>query len=1074
MMVRMRSPVALLALGVLSAAVSSQDPLDATLLAGMRCRSIGPAGMSGRVVSIDASATNRKLIWVGTATGGAWKSTNGGITFEPMFDDQPVASIGAVAICQSRPDVVWVGTGEGNPRNSASVGNGVYRTLDGGKTWKHCGLENSEHIGRIALHPDNADVAWVAALGRAWGENDERGVFKTTDGGATWQKVLFVDERTGAADLELDPRNPDKLFAAMWDFRRWPWSFRSGGPGSGLHVTRDGGGTWQRLGEDAGLPKGELGRIGVAIAPSDPSIVYALVEAEKNALLRSDDGGLTFTVVNRENDIAPRPFYYADMRVDPERPHRIYNLHSTITVSDDAGRTFRPLVPFREVHPDHHAMWIDPNDAEHILDGNDGGVYESEDRGATWRFASNLALAQFYHLRVDMDVPFNVYGGLQDNGSWRGPNTVWENGGIRNHHWEEVGFGDGFDTLPDPRDSMQGYAMSQEGYLMRWNLRTGERKNIRPAQHDDTELRFNWNAGIAQDPFDAATIWFGSQFVHRSRDRGDSWELISNDLTSNNADWQKQRASGGLTLDVTGAENFCTIIAIAPSPVQQGVLWVGTDDGRLHVTRDGGTNWTNVEGNLTGVPADTWIPYIEPSRFDAGAAFVVLDDHRRSNWTPYLLATTDYGATWKNLAGSDVRGYCHCVAQDPVERDLLFLGTEFGLWVSVDGGGRWLQWHHGLPTVAVCGLLVHPRDHDLVIATHGRAAYVLDDVRPLRGLRTATLNEPLHLFPVADAQQYTVRQTGASRFPGHGEFRGETRAYGALLTFVANGEGLPTREALEKITPARGGDDEDKAEDDEGNQDPVDKVEISILDADGTRLRKFERPVHRGLNRIAWDLSTDAPKTPRRPGGRDNRDRGGPEVLPGTYTVRLRLGDHSAEQNVRVLGDPRLQVSRADREAKWAALRRTHVLQEAATAAIERVQQARKDIAAALSLARPQDAGDDEAEKSAPAELTKEAKDLRKALDDLEKRLWTPPDTKGITRDRNAGGLVGAARSALGSSPDAPTPAQERLIGLAEQELRSVLGDLQRFESQRLEAFRAQIEAAGLRLLAPKPPIEIK
>ncbi|RMD85971.1 MAG: hypothetical protein D6813_15580, partial [Calditrichaeota bacterium] len=654
--------------------------IDPQLLAGLKARSIGPAGMSGRVTAIDVVLSNPDIIYIGAATGGLWKSENGGITWKPIFDDQPVASIGAIAVFQPNPDIVWVGTGEGNPRNSVSVGNGVYKSIDGGKTWTHLGLEESERINRIVLHPTNPNIAYVGVVGKTWGEHPQRGVFKTEDGGRTWKKILYVNKNTGCTELVMDPSNPNKLFAAMWDHRRWPWFFRSGGPGSGLYMTKDGGNTWKHLTSKDGLPEGELGRIGLAISLSQPNIVYALVEAKKSALLKSEDGGETWKVVNDDPRIARRPFYFANIRVDPELPNRIYNLHSFVQVSDDGGKTFKTLIRYRDIHPDFHAMWINPNDPTHIIVGNDGGVAISYDRGKTWRFVSNLPLAQFYHINVDMETPYNIYGGMQDNGSWRGPSEVWENGGIRNHHWEEVGFGDGFDTAPDPEDPLIGYSMSQQGFLMRWNLHTGERKDIRPPAPDGVRLRFNWNAGFAIDPFDHNTIYYGSQFVHKSTDRGDTWSIISPDLTTNNPEWQKQYESGGLTPDVTGAENYTTIIAIAPSPVQQGVIWVGTDDGRVHVTRDGGKTWTSVEKNIKGVPPNTWVPHIEPSKFDAATAFVVFDDHRRSNWTPYVFKTTNFGKSWKSLATKDLRGYVHVIEQDPVKPELLFLGTEFGLY----------------------------------------------------------------------------------------------------------------------------------------------------------------------------------------------------------------------------------------------------------------------------------------------------------------------------------------------------------------------------------------------------------
>ena len=542
--------------GALTAAAAPQ-PVDPALLAGLEARSIGPAAMSGRVVALaglpgrsGATGDGPRTLYVGAASGGLWRSVDDGATWEPLFDDQPAASIGAIAIDPTAPDVLWVGTGEPTPRNSASVGNGVYRSMDGGTTWSALGLERTERIARIVIDPRFPETAYVCAMGTTWGESPERGVFKTTDGGATWQKVLYRNETTGCAELRMDPSNPNKLFAAMWQHRRWPWTFQSGGPGSGLFVTHDGGATWTELTPEDGLPEPPLGRIGVAIAPSDPERVYALVEAEENALYASNDGGASFRRVSSDPLIGNRPFYYSRIHVDPTDATRLYSSWSNVSVSEDGGGSWEMLIPYRQAHPDHHALWIDPTDPSFVVDGNDGGVAISRDRGTTWRFVPNLPLAQYYHVRVDDDLPYHVYGGLQDNGSWRGPSEVWTRGGIRNYEWEEVGFGDGFDTAPFPEDSMRGYSMSQEGNLMRWNLRTGERKDVKPAPPEGedgqtTPLRFNWNAGFAQDPFDPATIYFGSQYVHRSRDHGDSWEVISPDLTTNKKEWQQQAKAGG-------------------------------------------------------------------------------------------------------------------------------------------------------------------------------------------------------------------------------------------------------------------------------------------------------------------------------------------------------------------------------------------------------------------------------------------------------------------------------------------------------------------------------------------------
>ncbi len=1045
--------------------------IDPGLLAGMQARSIGPAGMSGRVADIDAVIANPDIIYVGTASGGVWKSENAGITWKPIFDRQPVASIGAVRVFQANPDIVWVGTGEANPRNSVSVGKGVYKSLDGGKTWQYLGLGETERIARIVLHPTDPDIAYVAALGKAWGENPQRGVYKTTDGGKTWRKILYVNERTGAANLVMDPANPNKLLAALWEYRRWPWFFRSGGPGSGLFLSIDGGETWRRLTAADGLPEGDLGRIGLAFSRSHPNIVYALVEAQKSALCRSEDGGYTWKIVNQETDVANRPFYYADIRVDPELPYRVYNLYSLISVSDDGGKTFRTLVPFKDIHPDHHAMWINPQDPTHIIIGNDGGVAISHDRGKTWRFVSNLPLAQFYHINVDLDTPYHIYGGMQDNGSWRGPAYVWENKGIRNHQWEEVGFGDGFDTAPDPQDSQQGYAMSQQGYLIHWNLRTGERKDIRPPAPDSVELRFSWSAGFAIDPFDSKTIYLGSQFVHRSRDKGLTWEIISPDLTTNNPAWQKQAQSGGLTPDVTGAENYTTITAIAPSPVKAGVIWVGTDDGRLHVTTDSGKTWTSVEKHVKGVPANTWIPHIEPSKFDPASAFVVFDDHRRSNWTPYVFKTSDYGKTWKSLVTDSLRGYCLVIEQDPVKEDLLFLGTEFGLYVSLNGGKEWFRWRHGIPTVAVRDLVVHPREHDLVVATHGRAAYILDDIRPLRQLSEQILQEPLHLFEIPPAIRYREKQTGASRFPGHTEFRGKNRPYGALITFSLNSPELPypdqqvERRRREKFgTPA-----------DSAGKKP--QVTIEVYDRDGNRIRRFKKPATLGVNRVVWNLRWDAFRRP--PGEKVEpwRKPKGPLVPPGEYTVKIRYHDQQASGTVTVLPDPRFRISPEDRQAKWEAILHAGKLRETVAEAVTRIVNLRKDVKVVLQKARQARA--DSLSRS-PAELAtlkavmQEGKALQKKLTALEKRLRLPPRTKGIVKREDALAKINYVLRSLQSSFDAPTAAQLIYLRQAEALLQNVLQDYNRFFAEEVPHFRTTVQNAGITLLPEFTPIELK
>ena len=1047
-----RLAVPLLAL-VLSVPARAAAPVDPSLLAGLKARALGPAAMSGRVTCIEGTAAAPGTLYVGAANGGVWKTTNDGLTWNPVFDDQKVASIGALAVSAQHPDVVWAGTGEANVRNSVSVGRGVYRSLDGGRTWTHLGLEKTEHISRIVLHPGDPDVAWVAALGQLWGENAERGVFKTEDGGRTWQKVLYVDERTGAADLVIDPSHPGRLFAALWDHRRQPWTFRSGGPGSGLYATVDGGTTWKRLTEDDGLPAGDLGRIGVAISRSNPEVVYALVEAAKSALVRSEDGGRTWRTVNDDPRTAGRPFYYADLRVDPAWPHRVYNIATRLSVSNDGGKTFETVDT--RTHGDYHALWIDPADPRHLVAGNDGGLAISRDRGQTWHFPPNLPLAQYYHVAVDGEIPYNIYGGLQDNGSWRGPSRSPDGLGVRNAQWAKVVGGDGFETLPDPQDAQRGYALSQGGDLARWDLRTGEIKSIQPAQPQEgthEKLRFNWNAGLAVDPFTPGTIYLGSQYVHKSTDRGDSWTIVSPDLTTDNPEWQKQAESGGLTPDVTGAENFTTILAIAPSPLERGVLWVGTDDGRLHVTRDGGATWESVEKNLpAGVPVHTWVAHIRPSRFAAASAFVVLDNHRRSDGTTYVYRTDDWGRTWKSLATRDLDGWALSIEQDPADPDLLFLGTSFGLYVSTDAGKRWLRWTHGLPTTEVADVVVHPREHDLVIATHGRGLYVLDDVTPLRHLTAEALGEPLHLYGSTPARLALREIVYGNARAGAGDFRGEDPPHGVRLTYSLSLPGLP---------PAGRVLDKEK--------EP--HVEIRIEDASGRLIRKLEGPARSGLNRTAWDLGREAFPAPPGDGRGRPQTQSGPQVPPGTYRVTVKRETHEAQGTVEVLPPPSVHNTAEDWQARETLFERIRIVQKELVAGIDRINAARADldwIQKKLDAAAKERGDGATAPADDPqSDLKKAMKALRTQLDTAEKTIYIPPGTKGILDESGtAFAQVQGVRFSLASSWDPPNATQRAGLDDAEATARAALAGLARLWSEDVAAFRRQVEEARIELL---------
>ena len=651
------------------------------VLEDMKFRNIGPAGMSGRVTSIDVNPLNDNHIFVGTASGGVWVSENAGQSWTSIWDDQPTAGIGAVKIDPTNPDVIWVGTGEGNPRNSQSSGGGLFKSVDGGKSFQLVGLKETKHIHRIVIDPRNPNTVYVAAIGVAWGDSPHRGVYKTTDGGKTWSKVLYNNERTGAADLVMDPVNPNKLICAMWEYRRWPWIFKSGGEGSGMYVTLDGGETWTKRTSEDGLPEGELGRMGIAIAPGNPKKVYALIENKaKNGLYGSNDGGFKWFKISEEENIGNRPFYYSDLFVDPFNDQTLYSLWTLVSKSTDGGKTWGIATPYSKVHPDHHAIWLNPNRPGHIIEGNDGGLNISWDGGDSWRFVENLPVAQFYHIRVDNQLPYNVYGGMQDNGSWRGPAYSWIGTGIGNNEWQELYFGDGFDVLPHPSNPRIAYAMAQEGSLARVDMLTGMTESIKPVHPDGEWLRWHWNAAIAGDPSNDDGVYYGSQYVHYSPDQGRTWTIISPDLTTNNPDKQKALESGGLTFDVTGAENHTCILTIAPSPKNPKTLWVGTDDGNIQVSKDGGATWTNCSPKIKGLPEGAWVPHIHASAYDAGEAFVVVNNYRQNDWNAYLFHTKDYGKTWTNLvAKAGMTGHTLSVIQDNEVPSILYLGTETGL-----------------------------------------------------------------------------------------------------------------------------------------------------------------------------------------------------------------------------------------------------------------------------------------------------------------------------------------------------------------------------------------------------------
>ena len=1069
-------------------ATLSAQKVDVEKLEGLKIRNIGPAGMSGRVTSIDVDLSDADVIYAGTASGGVWKSTSGGIDWEPIFDDQPVQSIGALTINQKNTDEIWVGTGEGNPRNSQNSGEGIYRSLDGGDTWTCMGLKGTKTIHRIIIHRDNPNVVYVAAHGSAWGPNEERGVYRTTDSGKNWEKILYINDETGCADLVVDPTNPNKLIAAMWEYGRKPWFFNSGGKGSGMYVTYDGGETWTKRTSKDGLPEGNLGRMGLAIAPSNPDIVYALVEAKENALFKSTDGGKKWRKITEANgNVGNRPFYYFDIFVDPQNENRIYSLHSSLTYSEDGGRTFTPRASGyanNGIHPDHHAFWVHPEDPSYLIEGNDGGLNISRDGGKTWRFIQNLPLAQFYHIDYDMDIPYNVMGGLQDNGSWIGPSAVWQSGGIRNHHWQEIFFGDGFDVAVRPDNNRYAYAMSQGGNLGYIDRETGKSDFIKPVHPGDVKLRFHWNAAFAQNPFHGCGIYYGSQFVHKSMDCGQSWEIISPDLTTNDTTKQRQFETGGLTIDNTQAENHTTILAIAPSPVDEKVIWVGTDDGNLQITKDGGKSWSNVVSSLPGVKAGSWIPQIEVSKKNAGEAFIIVNDYRRNDWRPMAFHTNDFGASFRQIANEkQVHGHALSIVQDPEVAELLWLGTDFGLYFTIDGGENWNKWDNDYPSVSTADLKIHPREHDLIIGTFGRAVWILDDIRPIRELARSKgkiLEQAFKVFEAPDAYLAERRSYDGMHFPGDAVFMGDNRNSGAMVTLWMKKQRKPkVGKSGQRGTGARGGPAGAGGQAGRGRGGRMgraggrgEEVKVTVYNMAGDSIRGFSSPVDTGMNRVYWNLRKDGPSFPSRRsasggGGFRGGGSGGP-VLPGEYKLLFTMGKQKDSTMVTVHADPRLKVSMDDLKARDVAYDAFAGIVTKASDSFKQLLDARKTI----SLVNNALVNAPDSTKKA---ISEQGKELTKKLDELEKLYMTPDGLKGIQRssDNLNGDLGGVSRYLRSLNGPANQPVKI-MMKKAESRLAKVLGQVNGFFEEDFAEYKKEVQAVKYSLFKDIEPVKMK
>jgi photosystem II stability/assembly factor-like uncharacterized protein len=968
------------------ASITPGAPQNATdKFKNLEFREIGPAVMGGRIDDFAAVESNPNIVYVGTASGGVWKTTNNGTTWEPVFDKEGVSTIGDIAIAPSDPSVVWVGTGEPNNRQSSSWGDGVFKSLDAGKTWKKMGLGATHHIGRIVIHPTNPEVLYVAAQGHLWGPNPDRGVYKSSDGGKTWSQVLKINDDTGVTDIAMDPQSPDILYAAAYERRRTPFGFNGGGPGSAIYKTSDGGATWKKL--TKGLPYengGDTGRIGLDVYRKDPNIVYAEIQHEGGGTFRSEDKGETW---KRMGETDPRPSYYSQIRVDPNNDLRIWELGAQMYYSEDGGKTFTTQ-RVRGIHGDFHGMWIDPANSNHMLTGSDGGIHWSDDAGKNWNFLNVIAIGQFYEVALDNEKPYHICGGLQDNGSWCGPSQTLTRDGIVNEDWQLIHGGDGFYAAIDAVEPWIVYTESQDGHVARRDMRTGQQRSVMPeAKAGEPHYRFQWNSPVAISSHNHTTIYYGGNYLFKSTDRGDSWTRLGGDLTTG-ADRSKQpilgKVPGKNTLSRDdGVEDYPTITTMSESPLTPNVLWVGTDDGNLQVTRDGGKTWKNVASKVPGVAKGTYVSRVVASKTGEGAAFVTFDGHRSDDYGVYLFATSDYGETWKSSCNGipESAGTVHVIREHPRDTNLLFAGTEFGLWVSWDRGGSWMALKNNFPTVPVDDIEIQARDNDLVLATHGRSIWIFDDLTPLEKMDANVANSPLTFFPPRTATTWFLRQRRWSA--GQQMFTAKNPPYGALLSYYLK-EALPPETARSSEdrteTAAQRPRREARVEAPERKEG---RVKITVLDKDGKVIREFDGPGAAGVNRTAWDLRENAPAEPT-PEQQEAVAAGygfgprGPLVEPGEYTVKIKAGDKETTQKVIVEEDNRITISASDRAARHEAIDKLYALAKTT----DKDRATIEDIQGALTNAREQWKRD-----AAKANTPKIPEEIVKAADELQKKV---------------------------------------------------------------------------------------
>jgi photosystem II stability/assembly factor-like uncharacterized protein len=992
-------------------ATASASSIDTTMLARLSFRGIGPANMMGRATDVEGVPGDANIVYVGTAASGVWKSINAGTTWKPLFEAQATLSIGDMALEPGNPDVIYVGTGEANVRNSVSFGRGMYKSTDGGGTWRFLGLGDTRHIARVMVSPADPRTVFVCAVGHMGGPNAERGVFVSRDAGETWTTSLFVDDRHGCGDLDVDPKNPNILYATMWHFDRKQWTFTSGSEQSGIFKSVDGGRSWNKL--KGGLPT-LLGRVGVKVAPSNPSTVYAIAEAREGYVWRSDDAGTTWRMTSDNAATLCRGFYYADLRVDPVNPERMYSIACQFSFSIDGGKTFTQFS--RNIHGDHHSMWIDPLDSRRMWQANDGGIAVSNDMGVTWRFPQAFALSQFYQVHADNREPFYFLGGgLQDNGNWLGPNRTREPQGILVDDWRLVSYGDGYYQTSHPDNPDLIVSESQGGWIYRTDMKTLEQQDISPQPRRNDggpvgalQYRFNWNAPLVASPHDGKVLYFGAQVLFRSMNFGSSWEPISPDLSKN--DTTRHGFAGGPVIkEATTAEYYNSLYSVAESPVQRGVIWAGADDGNLHVTRDDGKNWSRVDRNVTGVGPEAVVSHIEASRTAGCTAYATFERHFMDDYKPYAYKTTDCGTSWSNIAGNLPDGaYLQVLREDPRNAQVLYAGTEAGLYVSVTGGGNWFRLGGNLPAVPVHEVLVHGRENDLIVATHARGLWILDDASVIQDLATAASAAKPHLFAMRTATRFATKtiKTGSL---GDGIYRGQNPPYGAIIRYR-----LAT--APDSSTPMR----------------------IEVRDSAGAVVRVLRNvPRAAGINSTSWNLAYDAPRQrraldPNDPAIQFFGPPSGPRVLPGKYSVRLIVGDQQSEQPLNVRVDPTVNVTPAALREQFTLAMQLRDLQAVVNDTLRALDGRKGELEARKRAA---DAIPEGGGREASVRIAAEMAEVNQMLLLLVKPTTIPFYSDGPrVADR-----VGALLRTVDGTNAAPTSPQKALSGELASELRGAL-----------------------------------